>query len=147
MNLTKPQYSKGQVLEMAGISSAQFNNWMIRGLIPRKTLGYELVKITKAKYSVLVLAYCKLLAYHNGPNRKQYIQLLNKAFEQVLADGECNEHLTIGIAQFGRSSDCGLFQNEGQAYALCPKDSIFVRVGKVIKLFIEEAQTNNLTTK
>jgi hypothetical protein len=140
MSFTKPIYSKSEVLELAGISSSQFNNWMIRGLIPRSALGFELVKITKARYSALIPAYCKLMTYHTGHNRKQFIKELNKAFDQFISTETCSEHLTIGIAKFGNSADCGLFQNEGQAYALCPKDSVFVPVGRVIKQFIENLE-------
>ena len=137
MNLTKPQYSKGQVLEMAGISSAQFNNWMIRGLIPRYDLGFELVKLTKAKYSLLTVAYCHLLTYHTGPNRKLYIKTLKQLFEQVAKQNDFNHEMVIAIDGFGKGKDCGLFENSQIAYQLFSRQCAIVPVGQIIKHFKE----------
>lgn len=137
MNLTKPQYSKSQVLEMAGITNGQFQNWTLRGLIPRSTLGFKLVKLTKAKYSLLTVAYCRLLAYHTGPNRKLYVQTLKQLFEQVAKQNDFNHEMVIAIDGFGKGKDCGLFENSQIAYQLFSRQCAIVPVGQIIKHFKE----------
>jgi hypothetical protein len=138
MSFTKPIYSKSEVLKLAGISSSQFNNWMIRGLIPRSALGFELVKITKARYSALIPAYCRLITYHTGPQRKPYVEMLKKVFKQVAKQNEFNERMVIAIDGFGKGKDCGLFENSQIAFRLFSRQCAIVPVGHIIKQHLEE---------
>lgn len=137
MKLTEPKYSKAEVLENAHISSAQFDNWMLRGLIPRSILGYHLFKLTKAKYSILVIAYCRLLAYHQGQNRKLYVETLKRLFKQVAETNEFNERMVIAIDGFGKGKDCGLFENSQIAYSLFPQQCSMVPAGQILKSYIQ----------
>jgi hypothetical protein len=138
MSFIKPIYSKSEVLRLAGISSSQFNNWIIRGLIPRNALGFELVKITKARYSVLIPAYCRLLTYHTGPQRKLYVEMLKKVFEQIAKQNEFNQRMVIAIDGFGKGKDCGLFENSQIAFQLFSRQCAIVPVGQIIKQHLEE---------
>jgi hypothetical protein len=138
MSFTKPIYSKSEVLKLAGISSSQFNNWMIRGLIPRSALGFELVKITKARYSALIPAYCRLLTYHTGTQRKPYVEMLKKVFKQIANQNEFNPKMVIAIDGFGKGKDCGLFENSQVAFQLFSRQCAIVPVGHIIKQHLEE---------
>jgi hypothetical protein len=137
MKLTKPQYSKSQVLEMAGITNGQFQNWSLRGLIPRYDLGFELVKLTKARYSPLIVAYCRLLTFHTGSDRKLYVQILKKLFKQIAQQNDFNHEMVIAISGFGKGKDCGLFENSQIAYQMFSRQCAIVPAGQIIKHFKE----------
>jgi hypothetical protein len=143
MELTTPQYSKAELLKLTAVQSTSFNNWRLRGLIPLKQLGVERVNLRHHTYSPLVAAYCRLLSFHKGTNRKQYIKCLNEIFEEVIATKEINEHLTIAINNFGTAADCGVFESSGLAMQICPRNAALIPAGQIIKLYTEDAKCQN----
>lgn len=136
MKLTDPKYTKSQVLKMTGISSAQFNNWMFRGLVPKHDLGFELVNLTSAKYSILVIAYCHGLKYHRGQNRKLYISLLKQIFKQI--ENESFDHqIVIAIDDIGKGKDCMVFESYQTASKRLGSKCAIVPIGKIIKHYLD----------
>ncbi|AEE23508.1 hypothetical protein Glaag_2567 [Glaciecola sp. 4H-3-7+YE-5] len=137
MNLTEAKFTKSEVLENSYVTSAQFNNWVFRGLVPRLELGFKLESFTRAKYSLLVIAYCRSLAYHTGPRKGDYVKILKQVFRQVAQSGEFNSKLVIAIDGFGRGKDCGAFENAEIAKKLFSRQCAIVPVGKILTNYIE----------
>ena len=137
MKLTDPKYTKSQVLKMTGISSARFNNWMFRGLVPKHDLGFKLVNLTSAKYSILVIAYCHGLKYHRGQNRKLYISLLKQIFKQIVNDKNFDNQMVIAIDAIGKGKDCAVFESPQTASKRFGSKCAIVPIGKIIKHYLD----------
>ena len=139
MKVTTPILTKSELIEMAGITSSQFDNWRRRFLVPFSLLGRERVSLTTSKYSYLTVAYCKALSYHRGNRRSEYILMLKGVFNQYIEIGDINSDAVIAISDYGKGSDCGLFpsflaaENRTLATAKVP-------IGKIITEYISKVE-------
>ncbi|MFQ3249622.1 MAG: hypothetical protein ACI9O6_001430 [Glaciecola sp.] len=138
MNYQKPTLSNSELLELSGVTKTQFNNWRLRFHVPFDLLGISRHQLKHHKYSPLVAAYCRLLSLHRSQNRKAYIHILKTFFADLIKTAELNEHAVIAINNYGDSSDCGLFEHSGIAMQVCPKETIFIPIGKIVKQYIED---------
>ncbi|AEF03716.1 hypothetical protein ambt_10970 [Alteromonas naphthalenivorans] len=132
MKLTETKFTKAEVLYHANVTSSQFNNWVLRRYIPRLELGFKLESLTRAKYSVLIIAYCRLLNYHTGPRKSAYVALLKQAFIKIAKTDEFNPDFVFAIDGWGKAKDCGLFENSQIARQLFSRQCAIVPAGKTI---------------
>lgn len=139
MRITDPILSKSEVIDLAGITSTQFDNWRRRFLIPFSLLGRERQSLTTSKYSFLVAAYCRALSFHKGSKRNNYIQILKGVFRQFVELGGVNSKAVIAIADYGRGADCGLFESFLIADNRT-KNTAKVPVGEIISEFTFKAE-------
>ncbi|MFY0667319.1 MAG: hypothetical protein JXQ95_04750 [Alteromonas stellipolaris] len=137
MKLTETKFTKAEVLHHANVSSTQFNNWVLRGYIPRSVLGFKLESLTRAKYSVLIIAYCRSLNYHTGPRKSAYVALLKQVFSDIAQTGEFSPDFVFAIDGWGKAKDCGLFANSNIARQLFSRQCAIVPAGKTLTILRE----------
>lgn len=140
MALTKPRYTKAEILEMSGVNSTTFNNWKLRSRVPFKLLGIERDSLTSHKYSVLVAAYCRALGWHKGQVRDTFIDCLTRDFKEIITSGVINEYQIIVVGNLGKGKDCGSFSNGGYAMQIKDKYAAHLPIGRIIKHTLELAQ-------
>lgn len=138
MSLIEPKILKNELLALSGVSSTNFNNWRLRGIIPFDELGCKRESLTRFRYSVLTAAYCKAMTYHTGQKRGRYVRELKNLFIDISKQTDFNEHVVIAISGWGQGKDCGVFDSLANAMILCPRQCSYVPVGQIIKNYIGE---------
>ncbi len=132
MELKTPLLTKSELLEITGIPSTTFTNWRLRNHIPFGVLGVKRLSLTRWKYSFLVAAYLKALAYHTGQNKSEYISLLKDVFRQIARQEDFNHLMVVTLSGWGKGKQCALFQNEGIARSVS-RQAAFVPLGAILE--------------
>lgn len=132
MDLKTPRLTKSELLEITGIPSTTFTNWRLRNHIPFGVLGVKRLSLTRWKYSYLVAAYLKALAYHTGQNKSEYISLLKDVFRQVVRQEDFNHLMVVTLSGWGKGKECALFHDQWIARTVTRQTSI-VPLGAILE--------------